>query len=72
MTEREITQALQDTGWDSGKIQEFMALEGEGRREEALRLLSCYRCQLVCAIHEAQRPVDILDYLIHQLQKKPS
>lgn len=66
----EVRQALTDANCDEETIQKFMHLRAQGRDAEALRLLSCYRCHLVCAMHEAQKPLDVLDYLIYQLEKE--
>ncbi|MDD2956505.1 MAG: hypothetical protein PHD67_09365 [Oscillospiraceae bacterium] len=67
---QEIAQALADANCDAITIQKFISLRQEGKNEEALQLLSCYRCQLVCAMHAAQKPLDIMDYLIYRLKKE--
>jgi len=64
-----ISRTLEDAGCDGDTIQKFLQLRAAGRREEAVRLLACHRCHLMNAIHEAQRPVDILDYFINQMKK---
>ena len=65
-----LRQALRDANCDEDTIQKFLRLRKAGEKEEALRTLSCHRCHLVCAMHDAQKPVDVLDYLIYQIKKE--
>ena len=62
--EANIAQALVDARCDQDLIEEYDRLEREGRHEESLRLLRCHRCRLVDAMHEAQRPIDVIDLVI--------
>ena len=59
-----IAQALADARCDRELIEEYDRLEREGRHDESLRLLRCHRCRLVDAMHEAQRPIDVIDLVI--------
>lgn len=59
-----IAQALADARCDHDLIEEYERLEREGKHEESLRLLRCQRSRLVDAMHEAQRPIDVLDWVI--------
>ena len=72
MTEQEkkLSETLRDAGCGDADIQTFLALQASGKSEEAIRLLSRHRCRLLCRMHEAQKPVDILDYLICTLKKE--
>ncbi len=72
MTEREarIEQALFDAGLTEAQIQGFLTLWASDRQDEALRLLGKHRCGLLCRMHEAQKPIDILDYLLCELKKE--
>ena len=65
-----LRQALEDANCAEDTIQKFLHLRKAGQKEEALRTLACHRCHLVCAMHDAQKPVDVLDYLIYQLKKE--
>lgn len=64
-----IVEALQAAGCDEALIGRFLQLKMEGKTDEGLRLLSKFRCELICRMHEAQKPVDILDYFIFQMKK---
>jgi hypothetical protein len=59
-----IAQALADARCDQDFIEQYEQLEREGKHEESLRLLRCQRCRLVDAMHEAQRPIDVIDLVI--------
>lgn len=65
-----IAEALRDAGCDEPTIAQFMQLKAEGKLEEGLHLLAKFRCRLVCKMHEAQKPVDVLDYVIAQMKPK--
>lgn len=64
-----IIQTLRDANCDEATVNKFLLLKDEGRMSEAIRLLSCHRCELLNALHEAQKPIHILDYLINKLRK---
>ncbi|MDO4405162.1 MAG: hypothetical protein Q4C09_09010 [Atopobiaceae bacterium] len=39
-----------------------------GDTEGCLRLLRAHRCDLVEAMHEAQRPIDVCDWIIREVE----
>ena len=45
-------------------------LEAEGRTDECLQALRRHRAELVVAMHEAQRPIDVCDWIIRDLETK--
>lgn len=59
---------------DAGCGEELAALcdrlESSGHTDECLRLLRRHRAELVVALHEAQRPIDVCDWIIRNLEKK--
>ena len=59
---------LEQTGFAESQIARYRQLEDEGRTKECIRLLRCRRCELVDALHEAQRPIDLIDWAIHSLE----
>lgn len=61
---------LADAGCTDELAQRFHELEERGDVEACLRLLRCHRCQLVQAMHEAQRPIDVCDWLIRDLKTR--
>lgn len=65
-----LIQALQDAGCDKAAIEDFMKLKAIRNKKEMLRLLAVHRSKLLCKIHETQKPLDTLDYLIFKLKKE--
>ena len=65
-----VIQNLEDAGCDSKTVEEFPALNGEGKTGEQLKLLARQRQQLLDRVHKEERRIDCLDYLAYQLNKK--
>ena len=64
-----IIQNLKDAGCSSGTISDFMEdIEG-GKMEEGLKLLAVHRRSLLDHLHEEQKRIDCLDYLVWQMEK---
>lgn len=63
-------QNLQDAGCDDATVAEFLRLETQGCRTGQLCLLAQHRKSLLDAIHQNQRRLDCLDYLLFQLKKQ--
>lgn len=60
--------------WDAGCTQEMIAcfmahLDGE-EMEELLALLEQHRSCLLDKVHEKERQIDCLDYLVYQIKRK--
>lgn len=67
---RSVIQNLKDAGCDSKTVEEFLALDGEGRTGEQLQLLARQRRRLLDRVHREEKRIDCLDYLAYQLSKK--
>ncbi len=65
-----VIQNLEDAGCDSKTVEEFLALDAEGKIREQLKLLSRQRKQLLDRVHREERCINCLDYLTYQLNKK--
>ena len=65
---QDTQQMLVASGFGPQQTERYLAFERAGRRDECLRMLRCHRCTLVEALHDAQRPIDVVDYAIHELQ----
>ena len=64
------TQELLETvGFSSAQTQQYPNLERQGRTQDCARMLRSRRCELVEALHEAQRPIDVIDWAIYELQR---
>ena len=61
---------LRDAGCGARTVERFLALEEAGAREEQFLLLSSRRRRILERIHRAERQIDCLDYLVHQMRKE--
>ena len=69
MTDRALLDNLRDAGCDAETAKQFMELERAGALSKQLRLLSAHRRQLLDRLHQEERQIDCLDYLVYHLQK---
>lgn len=60
---------LRDAGCSGEFIREFTELGRSGREAEQSRLLSKRRAELLDDLHESQRRIDCLDYLIYMRRR---
>ena len=60
--------SLVDAGCDTELAARITQLQEGGNTEACIRLLRCHRCDLVEAMHKAQRPIDVCDWIIYALQ----
>ncbi|QWU13115.1 hypothetical protein SAMN04487895_115115 [Paenibacillus sophorae] len=58
---------LLDAGCSRDFADNFLHLADQQKK---LRLLSCHRCSLLDKIHEYQKQLDCLDYLIYSMKDK--
>lgn len=66
-----IIQNLKDAECDEEKIHAFITNIRENRISDGLKLLSMHRRSLLDTLHEKQKQIDCLDYLVYQLEKQP-
>lgn len=64
-----LYQNLVDAGCERETAEQCMALEKAGKRAELLRILSRHRAALLDAVHENQKRIDCLDFLVYQMGK---
>lgn len=64
-----IIQNLKDAGCGSDIIENFMQDMREDRKENGLKILAEHRRSLLVSLHEKQKMIDNLDYLIYRIQK---
>ncbi len=69
-TDSILRQNLLDAGcgWDT--VQRCMELVKKREDAELLRLLSRHRRELLDEVHQAEKRIDCLDYLIYQIEKQ--
>lgn len=64
-----ILQNLEDAGCGEELTENCMNAVKNGRSDELLRLLTEYRADLLKRVHNGQKQLDCLDYLIYQTEK---
>lgn len=65
-----IIQNLKDAGCDEGSIMAFIEDIRAEKISDGLKLLSLHRRSLLDHLHEDQKQIDCLDYLVYQLEKQ--
>ena len=68
-TMEELITCLRDTGCGEELIEEVCRLCAHGDGGMAIRKLRRYRCTLMDELHESQRKVDRLDFLLRQIDR---
>lgn len=69
-SEQEIIQNLKDAGCNEDTIKSFMKNFQCGEQHTATKLLQDQRCCLLDDLHQNQRRIDCLDYLLFVLKKE--
>ena len=69
-TEGILRQNLIDAGCDSGIVQQCMELARGQRTEEMKRILTRHRRTLLDTVHQSEKWIDCLDYLVYTLKKQ--
>lgn len=69
-SEESIVQNMEDAGCGEETIEQFLKCLKKGSVDQQLLLLSRYRRSLLEKLHEGQKKIDCLDYLIYQIQKQ--
>lgn len=64
-----VTQNLRDAGCNEEIITAFWKILKRGEKENALKLLGSHRDSLLDTIHDEQKQIDCLDYLVYQMNK---
>lgn len=68
--EKDIIQNLKDAGCDKTTIESFMKYMQCGRHKDSAQLLEAHRCSLLDKLHQNQKQIDCLDYLLFMLKKE--
>lgn len=64
-----LRQNLKDAGCDEETIKLFIDDWQTGSKAKSLKLLAIHRKTLLNSLHENQKCIDILDYLLYQIKK---
>lgn len=69
LSEETIIENLKDAGCDSEIIEDFIEDMRKDRKLNGLKILKEHRSFLLDSLHEKQKMIDNLDYLIYRIQK---
>lgn len=64
-----IVQNLKDAGCDQDTIDCCIKCLESGKKEELLRRLEKHRKGLLHTVHQGEKQIDCLDYLVYQLNR---
>lgn len=67
--ERELTDCLEDAGFDGDTVSKAVRLYKNGIKNDLMRFLRSKRCDLIDKMHESQKIIDRFDYVIRQTGK---
>ena len=65
----QLIQGLSDAGCSAEEAQKIGALYETGSYDEMLHQMKLQRCRLIDEMHESQRKVDRMDFLIRDQEK---
>lgn len=64
-----LREDLMDAGCGKCLMDACLSLSGEGSREKLLLVLKNHRGELIKKMHQSQREIDHLDFLMYRLRK---
>lgn len=70
LTQEDMIQYLNTLHVSEEKIAQFTSMAQQGNYPELYRCLRCLRCDYLDAVHESQKQLDQLDFLIHDIKLK--
>lgn len=69
ITEQDLILNLKAAGLGEASIQEFLVCWKSGEKAEQLRLLAQKREGLLNRVHQEEKQIHCLDYLVYQIEK---
>ncbi len=67
-----LRECLNDAGCNEAMVEQFLICMQTGCYQRGQNLLMCHRKQLLDALHQEQKRIDCLDFVIHQIKRKTS
>lgn len=65
-----VVRNLKDAGCDGDTVKQFMELGRSGKKQGQVKLLEKHRRSLLDKVHEREKEIDCLDYLLYQIRKE--
>lgn len=69
LTEENMKQSLKDVGCDPSTVKEFLISYQKEDTKKQILFLKCQRCMILEHLHQIQKNIDCLDYLIYIIKK---
>ena len=69
-TKEDITKNLIDIGCNNQQIKDFINFYENKNMKKVYHLLKIQRCYILNEVHEKQKKIDDLDYLVYMLKKE--
>ena len=70
MQEKDIIQNLKDAGCGKETIIEFLAAGKKEKTDSQLKILAEHRSGILERLHDCQKQIDCLDYLVYKIEKQ--
>ena len=67
--DKDILQNLKDSDCSDEFIEEFFRIKKAGISKQLIQLLYKHKCKLLERLHNSQKKIDCLDYLIFQINQ---
>ena len=67
--DKDILQNLKDADCSNAFIEEFFKIKKSGKSKELIQLLYKHKSHLLDCLHDFQKKIDCLDYLIFQINQ---
>ena len=68
--ENAVIRNLLDAGCSETLVEDFLTCRRAGKIGEQLKLLSGQRNELLMRVHEEEKKISCLDYLVYQIRKE--
>ena len=65
----EIIENLKDAGCCEWDIANFLEQYRKGNLKNGMKIIECCRKEILANIHEEQRKIDCLDYLVYEINR---
>ncbi len=67
--DKALMQNLKDSGCSENFIKEFVILKKQGNNNRLIQVLYKHKAKLLANLHDFQKKIDCLDYLIFQINQ---
>lgn len=69
MTPQDLILNLKAAGFEKNMIERYLSCRESGRINEQLKLLAEKRASLLAHVHQKEKQIECLDYLVYQIER---